>query len=198
MQPHTATSTAILEGLRDRDNRTVWEAYVGRYRPLLIGYCKKLGLTGTDADDVAQEALLAFAKRYREGAYDRERGRLRAWLFGIVRNALADWRRQRPARDVQPATEGTTGFFARIPDGDRLADLWEEEWRKAVVRQCMEAVSSEVEPTTYRAFELFACQGWSAAQVAEHLGITTNAVFLAKHRVLRRMRTLHPSMDELW
>jgi len=194
MQLPTATSTHLLDGLKDQGNQIVWAQYVDRYRPMIVGYCGRLGIAAHDAEDVAQEALVAFAKRYREGDYDRARGRLRAWLFGIVHTEIARWRRA-VGRTAAQAAGGHTAALAGVPDQDRLAALWEEEWRAAVVRQCMALARAEVGEKTFAAFELFACESWPAKRVAEHLGTTEGAVFVAKHRVLRRIRELHPQLD---
>jgi RNA polymerase sigma-70 factor (ECF subfamily) len=196
--PHpTATSTHLLDGLKDQGNQTVWAQYVDRYRPMIVGYCARLGVAAHDAEDIAQEALVAFARRYRAGDYDRTRGRLRAWLFGMVHTEIARWRRARGRRQEQPGAS-PTGTLSAVPDQDRLAALWEEEWRAAVVGQCTALARAEVGEKTFAAFELFACQGWPAKRVAEHLGTSESAVFVAKHRVLRRIRELHPRLDETW
>ena len=66
-----------------------------------------------------------------------------------------------------------------------------------MLRQCLLEVSLEVEPKTFRAFELFARQGKPARDVANELGISENAVFGAKRRVLRRVRELLPKIEEV-
>ena len=76
--------------------------------------------------------------------------------------------------------------------------VWEAEWRKAVIRQCMEEVRHQVEAKTMCAFELFALRGWPVDKVAEHLGMSPNAVILAKRRVLSRMRELQHQLEEVW
>lgn len=196
MRALTNTSTALLEGLRDAHNQTVWSDYVGRYRPLIVAYCRRLGLPASDAEDVAQDALWTFAASYRDGKYDRERGRLRAWLFGIVKNVMLRWRRRAGDRRVEHAPEldgGASGdALAQFADDDRL---WEDEWRKAILRRCLEEVRAEVEAKTFRAFELFAVEGWPAARVAAELETTENAVFIAKHRVLRRVQAMLPQLE---
>lgn len=198
MRPSTVTNTQILVGLRDPEDHAIWSEYVNRYRPMIVAYCRRVGLPAADAEDVAQDALMTFAVSFREGKYDRDRGRLRAWLFGIVHNVLQRWFRTRGRRaEVQPIAS-ETDVLARIPDEDRLAELWEEEWQQAVVRNCMDAVRAEVGPQTFRAFELFALEGRPAADVAAELGTTDNAVFLAKRRVLRRMRELRPQLEKDW
>jgi DNA-directed RNA polymerase specialized sigma24 family protein len=99
MRSRTQTSTTLLEGLKDAHNRTVWAHYVDRYRPLILSYLRRLGLTAADGEDVSQEALFAFAESYRAGSYDRQRGKLRDWLQGIVRHKLQTFQRNRQGRE---------------------------------------------------------------------------------------------------
>lgn len=193
------TSTTLLEGLKDAANRTVWEQWVDRYRPLVLSYVRRVGVPASDAEDVTQTALLEFARAYRAGRYEREKGRLRSWLFGIVHNQTRSWQR-RSGRTPHAVADGTEGgeLLARVADPHDPEDVWNEEWRLAVLRQCLDEIRGEVRPTTMRAFELFAVEGLSAAEVAERLGTTANAVFVAKRRILGRVRELLPLMEDVW
>lgn len=196
---NTATSTSLLEGLGERDNRTIWHQFVERYRPMIAGYAHRMGLGSEDAEDAAQATLIAFCEAYQAGRYEREKGRLRSWLFGIARNQIRNTMKKRRHREVQVVGDSRqTDFFARIEDGDELEQLWDQQWRDAVLRQCMAEVRNEVDAQSIEAFELFARQGWSAQKVADHLGMTANAVFLVKHRILKRIRELMPRMEEIW
>lgn len=188
----TVTSWTLLEGLKGADRQTVWAEYVSRYRPLLVRHFQRLGMQPQDAEDVAQEALLVFARAYREGKYDPSQGRLRSWLFGIAHRTLRGWNRQR-ARAV-PATQLTQ--IDELQDEDRQSKLWEQDWRDAVLEKCIEEVRGEVEPNTFAAFARFAREGRPAREVAAELGISENAVFGAKRRILRRIRELLPSIEE--
>ena len=195
----TVTSTHLLNGLRDPENRTVWQEFVSRYRPLIESYARRLGMNETDAQDAAQQSLIAFCTSYQDGKYHRETGRLRHWLFGIARNQINNARKKGRRRELQiGANSGETDFFERVEDDAHLEEIWEQEWRDAVLRQCLEEVRQTVEPKSVEAFELFARKGWSAQQVADHLGMTPNAVFIAKHRIMKQIKELLPRMEAEW
>jgi RNA polymerase sigma-70 factor (ECF subfamily) len=195
----TRTSTYLLEGLRDRANAAVWQEFIDRYRPMIVRYGIRLGLNSADAEDVAQQTLVSFCTSYQQGKYDRNKGRLRHWLFGIARNQIANWSRRKRSREVQiPDASDQTGFFAGIGDDDAIERVWEQEWRDTLMQQCLAEIRREVEPHTFEAFDLFAAKGLPAEQVAEKLGMSANAVFSAKRRILRRVRELLPKLDEIW
>lgn len=191
------TSSSLLEGLLDGENHTRWHAYVERYRPLIVSFSRKQGLDGEEAEDVAQTSLLEFSKAYRAGSYDAGKGRLRSWLFGIVRRQLSNHRRAR-GRRAGRAVALETGHLEEVGEEDELEARWEGEWRKAVLAQSLGEVRVMVEPQTYAAFEEFAMKQRPAAEVAAELGITENAVFGAKRRVLQRLREILPMMEEAW
>jgi len=194
----TVTSTTLLEGLKDPANHTRWRDYVDRYRPLLVGFLRRHGVQATDAEDVAQNVLIEFVRSYCEGRYDRERGRLSSWLFGIAFRQLQNHRRrergrarradERPVEEVAPLLEAP----------EELQRAWDEEWEQAVLAQCLAEVRGEVAEKTYRAFVAFALEGRPAADVCGELEMTENAVFGAKRRVLERIRELLPLLRDSW
>jgi RNA polymerase sigma-70 factor (ECF subfamily) len=196
----TVTSDTLLAGLQDPGNAEVWHGYVERYRPMLVRWLQRCGVPAADAEDLAQDVLLAFATALREGKYAKERGRLRAWLFGIAQMLLRNRLRRQRGAAFDHGVGGSTDQLADIadPDDGELRQRWEEEWRDAVLRQCLEEVRREVEPATFEAFVLFARQGLAAREVAGRLQMSENAVFGAKRRVLQRLRELQPAVEAIW
>ena len=198
----TTTSTSLLKGLEEPENRTAWQQFVDRYRPLVMHYAQnRFGLGLHDAEEAAQNTLAAFAEAYQKDRYDREKGRLRKWLFGIATRQIRDFVRKRAKHPgiQEPDQKTGTRLLARIPDDDtELEGMWEEEWRRAVYQQCMVEVQAQFAPKTVGAFVLFAKEGQEAKVVAKKLGMTENAVCLAKYKILKRIRELVPLMEENW
>src|SRR4029453_12334468 len=97
---NTVTNTLLLAGLKDNKNDAVWSDFFARYQPMLLAFARKLGMSDEDAKNAAQEALMAFVSAYREGAYDRKKGRLRTWLYGIASHKVRDMQRKRRGREL--------------------------------------------------------------------------------------------------
>jgi RNA polymerase sigma-70 factor (ECF subfamily) len=175
---NTVTCTVLLEGLRDYANRTVWQEFCTRYQPMLRRYGRRMGLSEADAEDAAQQTLIAFGEAYQAGKYDPLKGRLRVWLFGIARNQIRNLQRRGAGRrEVQVAdASDATAFMGQVAGDDVFEQAWEEEWQNAVLRQCLTEVASEMDERTVQAFELFAWEGLPAKEVAERLEMTPNAV----------------------
>jgi RNA polymerase sigma factor (sigma-70 family) len=157
-----------------------------------------LGFSESEAQDVAQETLTTFLQAYRDGKYDRKRGRLRSWLFGIARRKAHEAHHRRPKEQVLAARSDATNPIDAIVDDHTMSELWEAEWRRAVLAACLAEVRKQVTPQTMEAFELLLLRQWSTEKAARHLGLTVNAALKAKHRVLTRMREMFGYMERNW
>ncbi len=195
----TINSTIILQGLGGAENATAWRQFSARYEPMLLAFARRAGLRDEDAQDVVQETLVAFLEDFRRGKFDREKGRLRSWLQGIAFNRIKRARRALTKRERQVVDSGSgTGFMNRIPDDRELTDIFDAEWRRAVTAECMREARQQVDAKTFEVFELYALKGWPAEKVAGHLGMSRNAVYISKTRVLSHLRALRPKMAEIW
>ncbi|MCP3905782.1 MAG: sigma-70 family RNA polymerase sigma factor [Planctomycetes bacterium] len=184
----TRTTTALLDDLADPANEAIWETFDARYRPVLVGFARQLGFAGEDAADLAQEALVRFVRSYRDGKYQRGRGRLSSWIIGIARNCAIEQYRTRAAR---PAHRGMSAVEA-VPDDGELESVWRAECDRAVLRQAVDSLREDThfEERTVRIFERVVLDEVPAADVARQLDVTANDVYLAKHRCLKRLRTV--------
>jgi len=182
------STTALLEDLRDPTNETVWKEFDGRYRPVLASFGRRVGLDAEDAADAAQEALVQFVRSYRAGKYERGRGRLRSWIIGIARHCILDQQRNQAARRE---ARGMSALIT-LPDQDSLAEIWEAECDREILRRGVNVLRSEtrLDPQTLQAFELLAFPHREMSEVADELNITMNDVYLAKHRCLKRLKPI--------
>jgi len=194
----TITSATLLEAIKNVQNNQAWNRFFARYQPLITTFAKRLGLDQSDADDVSQDTLLVFLQDYQDGKYDQEKGRLRSWLFGIAHYKIADIKRRRMKEIViVEKTEGT-GFLARIESPDEMERIWDEEWKRSILRTCLEEAAKVVSPQTVKAFEFHVLKEWTVENVAQHLGMSTNAVYIAKNRVLTYVRKVKKKMEKIW
>lgn len=189
------TTTIMLDRLRDFED-VAWKQFIDRFRGPMIDFARRYGVGEEAAQDIAQDTLMAFAGAYRDGRYDRSRGRLRSWLFGMAYKEVLRHRRDHAEREQQaPSSTGRTEFFAAIPDENEARQAFDVAWARHVMRQCLDRVEREVEPHTFRAFEMCAIHRVPPADVAETLGLSRNAVFIAKHRVLKRLAEMQREIE---
>src|SRR6266545_5812570 len=103
-----ATRPSLLARLKDWSQQTAWREFDHDYAPLLRNVASKAGLTDAEADEVAQETLIAVAKKIGEFKHAGNRGSFRAWLYQQARWRIADQFRARarayPHREASPPT----------------------------------------------------------------------------------------------
>jgi RNA polymerase sigma-70 factor (ECF subfamily) len=190
------TTTTILERLRNQDE-DAWSTFVRRFRGPVTRFAVSLGVARSDAEDVAQETLVAFAEGYRAGRYDRSRGRLRQWLFGIAHHQVQRQRR-RDARPERPAPGGpdtAESFWQEVPDDDVEWTTWDSEWTRHLLEEALGRLREELQPTSLRAFELTVLEEHDPAEAAAILGVSVKVVYNAKHRALKRLRELQEELE---
>jgi RNA polymerase sigma factor (sigma-70 family) len=196
MHTATRTTTKLLEGLHNPADEAVWSEFDRRYRPIVVGLARKLGLREEDAADAAQETLARFLKAYRAGEYDRTRGRLRSWIIGIARFRIADAMRARANR------RGWRGdsLIGDLPDQEQMDGIWVAERRRAILRQALDALrtGTKTDERTIRAFEMLTFHGRPARAVAEELAMTLDDVYQSKNRVAARLRKIVDRLEKLY
>ncbi|MDP7070939.1 MAG: sigma-70 family RNA polymerase sigma factor [Phycisphaerales bacterium] len=194
----THTTTALLNGLNADDGDAAWALLDGRYRPIITGLAHRLGLSDQDAQDVSQETMLRVLSEYRDGRYDRNRGRMRSWILAIARTKIADAHRK---RGVRKEYRGESALVT-MPTEAELEDLWSTERRQVILREALRELQSrsKMADRTIRAFEMIVFHRRSVTDIASELEMTENDVYLAKSRVTAKLRdavqTLEAAFDE--
>jgi RNA polymerase sigma-70 factor (ECF subfamily) len=182
------TSLSLLERLQQQPDPETWKRLVSLYLPMIHGWLQRHGVAPADADDLAQEVLTVVVRELPRFEHNRRAGAFRAWLRTITVHRVRDfWR----GRRLRPAS-GDEAFGKLL---DQLEDphsapsaLWDREHDRHVARRLMELIRPEFGTKTWRAFERTALEGARAAEVADELNLSVNAVLVAKSRVLQRLR----------
>jgi RNA polymerase sigma-70 factor (ECF subfamily) len=179
------TSISLLERLRLGPDPAAWRRLVEIYTPLIRGWLGPHGVSAADLDDILQEVFGALVQELPEFRHDLRRGAFRRWLRTVAMNRLRNFWRAR-ARGAGPDPEP---LLAQLEDpaGD-LSRRWDEEHDRHVARRLLELLEPDFEPTTWQAFRMLMLEGLETREVAGRLGITPNAVRIAKSRVLSRFR----------
>jgi RNA polymerase sigma-70 factor (ECF subfamily) len=166
-----------------------WKDLTDLYRPLILGWLNRQGVPAVDLEDLSQEVLLSVVKHLPTFEHSGRRGAFRSWLRTIVCSRTTDY--WRAAGGSIPASGGSGAVAALQQIADPDSDLnrqWDEEHDRYVLGCLLDLVEEEFEPATLRAFRRLALDGDSGAAVAEEVGLTVAAVYVAKSRVLQRIR----------
>jgi RNA polymerase sigma factor (sigma-70 family) len=188
--PSPPTSIGLLAEARANADPAAWQRLVEIYTPLLHAWLAAAELQPADRDDVTQRVLEVLVRRLPEFQHNGRTGAFRAWLRGMTVNFLKEFWRGR----ASPATDS---ILEQLSDpGRRLSLLWEKQHDLHVYQGLVAIVRGEVSESTWQAFHRTAMEDKPAQQVAEELGISANAVLIARSRVLTRLRKLAAELLE--
>ena len=189
-----ATRASLLLRLRDPQNAEAWEQFVAIYTPLIYWFCCRKGLQEADAADVSQEVMRAVAHAMEKFDYDPSRGKFRNWLLTVVRSKIHNLL---SSRRRQPEPAGASAVAALVdqhatPAGD---SDWDAEYHRCVFQWAAERVRPGFKELTWRAFWLTTVEQQDGQAVARSLGLSLGAVYVAKSRVLARLREEIQAVD---
>lgn len=189
MGDDVVTHPSLLIRLRDQGDHRAWSQFVEIYQPLIHGFARKQGLQEADAADLTQETLRSVARAIARLDYDPRKGSFRGWLFTVVRNKLRSFL---DAQRRQVRGSGDTGMrqaLEALPSPEDPEAEWDREYERRLFTWAAERVKAEVQPATWQAFWRTAVQGEGGEEVARSLGISVAAVYLAKSRVMAKLKS---------
>ncbi len=178
-----STSLSLLERLREA-NEAAWTRLCLLYSPLIYSWIRRSGYRDHDAADIAQEVFTSISMAIGDFRLDRQHSTFRGWLWTITRNKVRDHIRKQQ-REV--GVGGSQVAWLEASANQQESEVSEE--RAILARRALEIMATDFEEKTWSAFLKTAVEGQSAAQVAGELGMTVGAVYVAKSRVLHRLRT---------
>lgn len=176
-----STNASLLQRLHRPEEKEAWPRFVQLYTPLLFHWARKLGLQDPDARDLIQEVFVRLVKKLPTFQYQAGKS-FRAWLHTVLLNKWRDnLRRQAPAI-------GGNENLDQHPDSLNPDEPAEEEYRRHLVAQALHLMKVEFPQKLWQACWEHVVNGKPAAQVAQELGIAEGTVYVAKSRVLHRLR----------
>ena len=193
--PEWITTSMVVEQLR-RGESGAWSLALSRFQEPVIRLGKRAGLSLSDAEDATQESLQQLFQSLQSGKFAKEKGKLRSWLYGIAWNTILKKRDRRPESTASVQTESRVGPLENLVDEATLRRDFEDTFEAAILAQAMSRARHEFDPKTWQVFEALQLQGLSPAEAASLYQLTKNAVFIAKHRVLKRLRALVSELEE--
>ena len=188
---HEETSLTFLDELCQSSDEKSWERLVQLYAPLLNRWIRRYEVQDSDADDLIQDVLVVVMRELPSFRHNRQKGAFRSWLRRIAVNRLRNaWR----ARGREPRGSGDSDLMRQLEELEdnrsQISRIWEQEHDRHVTQKLLEQIEPRFTENTRLAFRRLVLDGASADEVATELGMSLNAVFTAKSRVLRELRRL--------
>ncbi len=185
----TDTPHSLLERLRVKPDEQSWKRLVDLYTPLLYNWLRQAGVEGADADDLLQEVFTTLVREIGTFEHSQRSGAFRRWLRGILLNRLRGFLRGKQTRPQPAADANAQAVLDSLEDPtSELNRLWDRQHDTFILRRLLELIEPEFAASTWKAFRLQVIDNLPPAKVADSLGLSLDAVYTAKSRVLRRLR----------
>lgn len=183
------TPQSLLQRLRVNPDEEGWKRLVDLYTPLLRRWLRQSGVKGSDAEDLLQDVFTILIRKLPSFEHNQQRGAFRCWLHTILLNRLCDYWKSRQTTPETAASAEILHELDRLQDpASDLNQLWDREHDVFLARRVLQVIEKDFLPDTWQAFRRVFLDGAKPAEVAVEMGLSVNAVHLAKWRVLRRAR----------
>lgn len=184
----TETSLSLLRRIQYSEESECWNELAALYSPLIRLWLRRYQVQESDADDLLQEVLLALSEQLGQFDHAGRKGSFRCWLRTILLNRLRRFWQSR-ARLAQEQAGSNLRLLEELDDpASDASQLWNRQHDQYVLKQLLSAAEAHFESKTWQAFCRVTLEGKPTAEVASDLGVSVNAVCLAKSRVIRRLR----------
>ena len=191
------TSLSLIARVKDLEDEAAWMEFLGIYQPVVARMARRRGLQEADAHDVMQQVFLSISRSIEQWIPDDSKPPFRAWLTTISRNAITKALTRRP-RDV---ASGSTSMVERLDAHPDPSDTTEElalETRQELVRWATEQIRGEFSEATWHSFWTTAVEGTSIADLAKCTGRSAGAIYVARHRVMERLKERVATASKQW
>lgn len=182
MSTSQSTSPSLLERLRQTTDQEAWTRFVDVYTPLLLTWVRRLKVSNQDRGDLVQDIFRELLKSLPQFRYDPSM-RFRGYLFQVTRAKVNDHFRQ-----LARAAPTLGVDVPQSDDSDPLQEWIEQDYNAQVFRRASQLIVKDFDEVTALAFHRYMIEEQAPAAIAAQLGISTDSVYQARVRVLRRLR----------
>jgi RNA polymerase sigma-70 factor, ECF subfamily len=191
------TSHSLIARVKDLGDGAAWTEFLGIYQPVVFRMARRRGLQDADAQDVMQQVFLSISKSIEGWIPGDLQPPFRAWLTTIARNAITKALTRRP-RDAATGSTSMVELLDAQPDAQATTAEILAEARKELIRWATEKIRSEFSEATWNVFWLTAIEGVPIAEVAKSTGRSAGAVYVARYRVIARLKEKVLEVSQLW
>jgi RNA polymerase sigma-70 factor, ECF subfamily len=180
------TRDSLLLRVVDQRDFAAWDQFVRLYEPVVYGVARRNGLQDADAQDVAQQVMIAVSKALPTWERRDENTRFRNWLLRIARNATINMLTRQP---IDRAVGGSDVVSAEVAEAkSELDSQIDYEYRRQLFRLAAEQVQTQSDAITWQAFSMTTIEGLSIQEAAVKLGRTEAVIYASRSRIMRRLR----------
>ncbi|HEX7446893.1 MAG TPA: RNA polymerase sigma factor [Pirellulales bacterium] len=188
MESSPTTRYSLLARLVQPSDEQAWREFMEIYEPLIYRQARRRGFQDADAADLCQEVFQATSKAIERWQARPDRGAFRPWLFQIARNVMINTLRARQRQFNATGASDARRLLEEQPAEDEESRLLDLQYERQLFHWAAEQVRAEFREATWRAFWLTGVEGQKPQQAAEELQMSVGAVYIARSRVMARLR----------
>lgn len=200
MQQWPTTRNTLLVNLAGKQHQSAWFDFSHLYEPVIYRFARRRGLQHTDAIELTQQVMLKVMKSAENWSQDQPPNHFRAWLKTVANNTLINMltrdQKHRAAGTMRGEDESRIGQDARNEQSERRAivsandeELWESEELRSILRCAAQNIRSEFSADSWQAFERTLLGNESVEDVARDLQKKCGAIYAARARIVRRLKS---------
>ena len=182
-----STPQSLIEDLAADRSSLTWERFTYLYQPLLKLWLRFYPVPETERHDLVQETMIVVLRRISDFKHNGRTGAFRSWLKRIVHNQVLDYLRNRKSNFHNTESDVLDQLQSAHPDLESFID---REHDLEVLRRLLQLTKPLVPQLAWEAFYRTAVVGEDSSQVARELGMTLNAVYIARSRVFALVRQM--------
>ena len=192
------TNESLIARVKDPGDAAAWTEFLDIYRPVVYRLARSRGLQHADAEDLAQQVFISIARAIERWEPGAEMPPFRAWLYRIARNGILQAvTRKKPDRGA--GTTSVQELLHEIPDADEEVTVeFLRESRLETFRWAAQEIRSEFTATTWSMFWETSVEGRSVAETAALQGRSAGAVYVARCRVMQRIKEKVGDLTQAW
>lgn len=192
------TSESLILRVKDPADAAAWSAFLAIYRPVIYRLARSRGLQDADAEDLAQQVLVSISKSVQNWQPAADGPPFRAWLYRIAHNeCLKAMTRRKPDAAVGSSSVQDMLFGFPQSETDTSIQLLHES-RMEAFRWASEEVRHEFTSATWAMFWQSTVEERSINEVARNHDRSTGAVYLARYRVMKRLKEKLDEVSDMW
>ena len=189
------TRASLIHRLPDAADVRAWDEFAGIYAPLVYRLARRQSLQPADADDLVQEVLTAVSGSVEAWLQKSDRGRFRAWLFRIARNTTINFLTRRKHRPLGTGGHDDQQGLLELA-ADAAFDDFDIQYEREVFHWASLQVRDTVTEKTWQAFWRTTMEDQSASDAASELQMTVGSIYIARSRVMARLKSLVQQFEE--
>jgi len=191
----STTHLSLIAGLR-AETPAAWDRFARTYRPWLLDWsAQRLGFHPDDAEEIAQQVMLAVMEEFRKQrrgerppfAHQGD-GSFRAWLRGVTYNRALGFLRSERLR--RPVGNGEKLLAALANPDSELSSVWNQEHEATAIQHAWLAIQHEFAAEKWRPVGEVLFRRRLTGQVAGEFGISLRTLFSYQKAIKERLRDL--------